>query len=74
MFTLNHLEWLRGLVSRWMGCPQDRDGMLTVLLCNIKGMLASAEAIETVAQAVQDHKIETLVVDPVSLPCSSAPD
>ena len=30
-------------------------------------MLASTATIEMVAQAMRDHKVETLVVDPVSL-------
>lgn len=32
----------------------------------VLGMLASADTIEAVAQALQDHKLQTLVIDPVS--------
>ncbi|KAL2020373.1 hypothetical protein VTK56DRAFT_8502 [Thermocarpiscus australiensis] len=36
------------------------------------GMLASAETIETVAQALQDHNVSTLVIDPVMISTTGA--
>jgi len=40
--------------------------MLIVII--LKGMLASADTIEMVAQALEDHRVKQLVVDPVRSP------
>lgn len=70
-----------------MTTPKDSTGCSEVRICAgealgaahvqfsylemLVGMLASEDTIATVAKALADHKVHTVVVDPVSLPCLS---
>jgi hydroxymethylpyrimidine/phosphomethylpyrimidine kinase len=41
--------------------------MFRTILMTFLGMMASTEAISTVAAALKDHNVKTVVVDPVSI-------